>query len=183
MSVRIPWFARNFSFDFPAAWHPDFIERLRGLPPRAEDHVRQAQALVRSGSAPADLLTRREGGRGWSILENIGHLILLDDVWARRLDDYLAGAAELSAADLTNAATNAADFNARLPEAVLAELRQVRGDFVERLEALEPDVFERTAVHPRLQLPMRLTDALYFSTCHDDYHLARVTELKRCFCK
>lgn len=179
MSNRIPWFERKFSFDFPVEWYPEFIERLRGLPARAEEHVARAAALARAGAAPADILTRRENGRGWSILENLGHLIILDDLWERRLDDYLSGEPTLSAADLTNAATNTADFNRRPPEAITAELRQIRGDFVERLEGLDSSVFGRAAVHPRLNLPMRLVDGLYFSACHDDYHLARVWELVR----
>lgn len=181
MATRIPWVDRKFSFDFPVEWYPDFIERLRGLPARAEEHVARAAALAKAGAAPADILTRRENGRGWSILENLGHLIVLDDLWERRLDDYLAGNPTLSVADLTNTATNAADFNQRPPEAVTAELRQIRGDFVDRLESLEPSVFARTAVHPRLNIPMRLADGLYFSACHDDYHLSRVSSLVREF--
>jgi hypothetical protein len=35
----------------------------------------------------------------------------------------------------------------------------------------------RTAVHPRLQMPMRLVDWAYFVAEHDDHHLARIREL------
>jgi len=38
---------------------------------------------------------------------------------------------------------------------------------------------ERTALHPRLQQPMRVLDMAFFTAEHDDHHLARMTELSR----
>ena len=34
-----------------------------------------------------------------------------------------------------------------------------------------------TAPHPRLRVPMNLVDHAFFVAEHDDYHLARITEL------
>jgi len=48
---------------------------------------------------------------------------------------------------------------------------------------LEPESFARVAIHPRLNIPMRLVDMLYFQAEHDDYHLARISELVRLFAK
>lgn len=179
MAAKLAWFERKFSFDFPVAWYPDFIERLRGAPVRAEEHVRRAFAALSTGRMPSDALTRRQDDSGWSIIENIGHLADLEVVWQLRLDDYLRGDAELSPADLTNRRTHDANYNVRPIDDVLREFRSAREGFVSRLESLRDEDFARTAIHPRLKQPMRLVDGIYFSACHDDYHLARVAELMR----
>lgn len=179
MPALLPWFERKFTFDFPIEWYPDFIERLRGMPARAEEHIRRIFNAIRIGHAPSDALTRRENDRGWSILENIGHLADLEIVWQQRLDDYLNGAEELSPADLSNRRTHEANYNARPVDDVLREVRAAREAFVSRLERLAAPDFGRVARHPRLGVPMRLVDGLYFIACHDDYHLARVSELAR----
>ena len=41
----------------------------------------------------------------------------------------------------------------------------------------------RTALHLRLNIPMRLVDMILFQAEHDDYHLARSGELARLFVK
>ena len=51
-----------------------------------------------------------------------------------------------------------------------------RTSFLERLDALDGSDFARSALHPRLNKPMRLYDMLYFHAEHDDYHLATITE-------
>jgi len=38
-----------------------------------------------------------------------------------------------------------------------------------------------TSLHPRTKILMRIVDLCVFTAEHDDYHLARVTELKRMF--
>jgi uncharacterized damage-inducible protein DinB len=162
------WFERRFSFEhLSEADFPFLVERLRGAPARVEDKTR---AL-----APA-LLTRREG-EAWSIQEHVGHLLDLDALHAARLDDYRAGADVLRAADLQNRQTYEARYNERpLAEVVLA-FRLQRDRFVERLAAWPPEALGASALHPRLQQPMRLVDMLYFVAEHDDHHLASMTEL------
>lgn len=179
MPAKPAWINRRFSFDFPVEWYPDFIERLRGTPARAEDHVRRIRAAIDAGRAPADALIRQQTPDSWSMLENIGHLTVVEALWEKRLDEYLAGSEALSAADMSNKRTFEAQFNRRPADDVLREFRSTRHAFVARLDALSDADFARTALHPRLQKPMRLVDGLYFSACHDDYHLARASELAR----
>src|SRR4051794_12598014 len=93
--MTLRWFDRRFAFDLPAAMFPLVVERLRGTPARIEDKVR--------GLSP-EVLTRRDGD-AWSIQEQVGHLLDLDELHTGRLDDFLAGAAVLRAADLTNRKT------------------------------------------------------------------------------
>ncbi|MEC9372576.1 MAG: DinB family protein [Planctomycetota bacterium] len=171
MPAEWPWFERHFSFDYPIGKRWDILDRLRGAPVRVEDKVR---GLGR------EALTRRDG-EGWSIQENIGHLSDLESLHDARLTELLAGAAVLTAADVTNARTHGAGHNARTIEEVVGEFRRVREAFLARLEALEGEQFALTALHPRLKQPMRVVDVCCFCAEHDDYHLARIEELRRKF--
>lgn len=171
MPGKVAWVQRKFTFDFPVGIYPDVIERFRGTPARIEDKLRRL---------PPAALTWNDG-RGWTIQENIGHLLDLEPLWDGRLDDFLAGRAALRAADMTNAATRAAKHNARPIADLLSEFRASRERQTARVEALSGANFARTAVHPRLQQSIRLVDALAFVSMHDDYHLARMTEIARAF--
>jgi hypothetical protein len=62
---------------------------------------------------------------------------------------------------------------------VLQHFDAARAHFLARLDELAPADFSRTALHPRLQTPMRLVDGLYFSAEHDDHHLVWIWEIGR----
>ncbi len=171
MPARIKWTQRRFPFDFPVDVYPELMERLRGTPARAEDRLR---------SFPAAILTRRDG-EAWSIQENAGHLVDSEALFMGRLDDFDAGIAMLRDADMTNRKTFDARHNDQPVESILQDLRRERGALVARLERLTSDQFARTAQHPRLKKPMRVVDMMFFHAEHDDYHLARMTELARLF--
>ena len=171
MTNRIEWTDRKFDFSFPAGLYPEMIERLRGTPARLEELV---------GSLSPEVLRRRDGER-WSMQENAGHLLDLESLVRQRLDEYLAGATELHAADMTNRKTYEADHNQLEVGTILQEFRAQRLELVVRLEGLAPDMFARSAHHPRLNVPMRLVDMIFFQAEHDDFHLARISELKRLF--
>ena len=168
----LDWSARRFDYDLDARLYPELITRLRDTPLRAAHAVR---------GLPAELLAQRDG-EAWSIQENLGHLSDLDaGLWSRRLDQYDATVDQLVAADMGNAATFAADHNARPIDAVLDELATVRGGLVTRLASKPADYFACTARHPRLETSMRVIDMLFFQAEHDDHHLARVWEMRRSF--
>ena len=169
MPGKVPWFERKFDFGFPAGKYPDIIERLRGTPARVEERLR---------SFSPDGLTRRKGDT-WSIQENVGHLLDVEPLWAGRLDDILAGMEVMRAADLTNRKTHEANHNAASIDTLTTSFRKARERFVTRLEGLAEEAFALSAGHPRLQQPMRLVDLCLFAAEHDDYHLARMTELSR----
>ena len=163
------WTDRTFRFDLPVEMFPVVIERLRGAAPRIEDKVK--------GLAP-EVLTRRDGD-AWSIQEHIGHLLDLDELHIGRLDDYLAGAQMLRAADVQNRRTWQAGHNERPVDELIQEFRREREIFVERLETWDPALAGQSALHPRLSQPMRLIDMAFFVAEHDDHHLAKMTELIR----
>ena len=171
MSKHLKWTDRTFQFTFPVEVYPEMIERLRGTPARLEDRVR---------SIAAEILTRRDGER-WSIQENAGHLLDLESLFSRRLDEYLAGAKTLQAADMSNRKTDEANHNQVLMQLILTDFRASRTQLVTRLDNLESQTFAAVAHHPRLNVPMRLVDMLFFQAEHDDYHLARINELTRSF--
>jgi uncharacterized damage-inducible protein DinB len=169
MSERMIWFERQFSLDLPLWMFPNILERVRGTPARLEDRLL---------SLPRELLTRRTDNK-WSIQEQAGHLLDLGTLDLGRLDDYEAGLETLRPADLGNRKTHEADHNANSIEQILAEFRAERSAFVRRLDEYDTALIERTALHPRLQLPMRVLDLIYFIAEHDDHHLARITDLIR----
>lgn len=171
MTSRIKWTDRKFNFSFPAGLYPEMIERLRGTPVRLEEHV---------GSLRPDVLRRRDGER-WSIQENAGHLLDLETLVRLRLDEYLVNATELHAADMSNRKTYESEHNEVAIATILSAFRGQRMQLVSRLDSLAPEIFAQAAHHPRLNIPMRLVDMIYFQAEHDDFHLTRISELRRLF--
>ena len=169
MSRTPPWFERKFEFTFPAELYPNLATRLRGTPARLEETLR---------GRSHEILVRKEPGK-WSTQEHAGHLLDLEPLWLGRVEDFVKGGAELTAADLKNQKTHNANHNARPLEQILADFRAARSALMSRLEMLDPTQFVRTMLHPRLKQPMRLVDHLYFVAEHDDHHLARIWELIR----
>lgn len=162
------WFERKFEFTFPVELHPNLCARLRGTPARLE--------LVRE--IPGAMLTRRPGDK-WSAQEHAGHLLDLEPLWLARVEDFLTGGTELTAADLTNRKTHEAGHNNRSIRTIIDEFRAARSQLIDRVEVLDPTLISRTMLHPRLKQPMRLVDHLFFAAEHDDHHLARIWELIR----
>ena len=165
---QIPnWFERRFEFSFPVALYPNLCIRLRGTPARLEEIVR---------AYPHKQLVQQPEVK-WSAQEHAGHLLDLEPLWLARVDDYGAGAVELTVADLSNRKTHEAGHNDRRIEEILAEFRKARSRLLDRVARLDPAIFARSIPHPRLKTPMRLVDHLYFVAEHDDHHLARTWEL------
>ncbi|HEV7860906.1 MAG TPA: DinB family protein [Pyrinomonadaceae bacterium] len=163
----LPWFERTFAFNLPLKMYPNIIERLRGTPARMEDRL---------NSLPKEILTRRDGDN-WSIQEHAGHLLDLGSLDLSRLDDYASGKERLRPADLDNRRTYEANHNADAIKNILRAFRAERAEFVRRLEEVEEAFVERTALHVRLNMQMRVVDFAFFISEHDDHHLARMTEL------
>jgi hypothetical protein len=169
MTKRIKWTDRKFDFSFPTGIYPEIIERFRGTPARLEEHCR---------GLSSEVLTFQCDGR-WSMQENAGHLLDLESLVQQRLDEYAANARTLHAADMSNRKTYDASHNDVSVETVLTNFRKQRTITVDRLDAFDEEVFGRISLHPRLNVDMRLVDMIYFQAEHDDYHLTRISELRR----
>jgi len=167
MSEIQKWFDRKFDLSFPVELYPNILVRLRGTPARLEELV---------SAYSRETLTGQYDGT-WSIQENAGHLLDLEPLWLSRLDDFASGIETLRAADLSNRKTHEANHNARNVQEILVGFRKARRQLLERAQTLDPKMYSRTALHPRLKTPMRLVDHFYFVAEHDDQHLARIWEL------
>jgi uncharacterized damage-inducible protein DinB len=163
------WFDRKFEFTFSVELHPNLCTRLRGTPARLEESVRGADREL--------LIRKPQEKEKWSAQENAGHLLDLESLWVARVDDYAAGGSELTVADLKNRKTHEANHNARPVDEILKEFRDARLQLLKRVETIDPALFARAMLHPRLKQPMRLVDHLYFVAEHDDHHLACIWEL------
>ncbi len=169
MVERSIWVQRKFQFDLPSWMYPNTVERVRSGPVRVEETVKNLSEKVLTGKL----------GERWSIQEQIGHLVDLESLWAARLDELVRGESHLTAWEETNQASYDANHNMNSIQNILSDFREARALFVSRLDALEDALIERTALHPRLQTPMRTIDLVYFVAEHDDHHLADITRLKR----
>lgn len=168
--ARIKWTDRRFDFSFPLELYPELLERLRGTPARVTERLEHVAPELRV----------RRPGQAWSIQEHAGHLADLDEsLFLPRVEEYLLGVDCLRAADMTNRATAAANHNASALYEVVARFRGTRSRLLDRLESLDRDSFARVALHPRLGIPMRLVDLVYFQAEHDDYHLTSMTDIVR----
>ncbi len=167
MVKRGKWIERKFEFNLPAGVFPNLLVRMLGAPARLEDMTK---------SSPDSILSYKPDGK-WSVKEHIGHLIDLESLHEKRLVEILAGVEILSAADMSNKKTIAANHNAKNINDLLAEFRKVRTDFVERLETLDDDTVVKYGHHPRLNQPMRIIDIAYFTSEHDDHHITTMREI------
>ena len=167
MSEVPAWFERKFDLSFSAALYPNIRVRLLGTPARLEEITREQ---------PQEILTRKSPGK-WSAQEHAGHLLDLESLWLARVEDFVRGGEQLTAADLKNTKTHQANHNARPLSEILQQFRNSRMALVKRLHGLEVKLFSSTMLHPRLKTPMRLVDHLYFAAEHDDHHLAIIHEL------
>jgi uncharacterized damage-inducible protein DinB len=165
---RVPiWFERKFEFAFPVERYPNLCVRLQGTPARLEEMVR---------GISREVLVAKPGEK-WSVQEHVGHLLDLEPLWTARVDKSLSDRETLTVADLSNRKTHEANHNARELSEILAQFRAVRLRLLDQVARLEPELFSRSMLHPRLKQPMRLVDHLYFVAEHDDHHLAIVWEM------
>ncbi len=161
------WFDRKFDFSYTQNIFPSIIERLKGTPARLEEKIQ----IISD-----DLAIAKTNG-GWSVKENIGHLIDLEPLWMGRLEDILSKELDLRPADLTNKQTDEANHNARGVKDLLQEFRLVRRTTVSKLETLTEEQIYLTALHPRLKTPMRMMDHFLFVAEHDDHHIVKINEI------
>ena len=168
MSHKENWLEKQLDFDFPALKYVEFLQLLRETPAKIE---------VLVNNLPREALVRREED-SWSIQENAGHFLATESLFLGRLDDYANDAPVLRPARFEDNLTDKANFNEKEIQWILAEFRAQRALYMSRLDALNPDDFEKAILHPRLNKPMRLCDMLSFHAAHDQHHLTRIAELK-----
>jgi uncharacterized damage-inducible protein DinB len=168
MVTATPWFQRSFNFDFPVGIFPSIFSRLEGS-------LFRLSAILQN----ADDEYSSYNENGWSVKEHVGHLYDLEDLWWKRLSDFVEGKNLLTAADLTNTKTKEAGHNQKTLEQLMQLFIVERQKILETIYSFDAAMLSRTSVHPRLNQPMRLIDALYFVAEHDDHHIAAISNLLR----
>ncbi|MEQ1745484.1 MAG: DinB family protein [Saprospiraceae bacterium] len=164
---KAKWFERTFPPIEDASVLPNILERLAGTPARLSEFISELNV---------ETLEFKHDGR-WSIKEEIGHLADLEPLWLGRVEDFLNSEKVLRAADLTNRRTHEANHNQAEIGLLLHNFRQQRSALVAILRGLPDEILHKTALHPRLQTPMRVADHAFFVAEHDDHHMAAVQEI------
>ena len=169
MITQTPWFERKFDFNFPVGLFPVIIERLEGA-------LLRIAAMTKNKSE--ELLTRKPNGE-WSAKEQVGHLYDLEELWYGRTVDFLSGEEMLRAADLRNTKTHEAHHNKKEIGKLVELFSSARIKLIDKIKDADEAIASLSALHPRLQTPMRLIDHLFFIAEHDDHHLAKIGMLLR----
>lgn len=167
MKNEIIWFDRKFKFDLPLEYFPMIVDRLRGAPIRLEAKI----SLM-----PSDILTKQTGNT-WTIQEHAGHLLDLEPLWLKRIENFLNGDKDLYPADIENRKTKDANHNQNDIHVIINTFQTERKNLISLLENLTTNQVGLTALHPRLKQPMRLIDSCFFIAEHDDHHLAKIQDL------
>ena len=161
------WFDKKFRFDLPQDQLHLVLKKLAENP---ENIVRLVSSL------PEKILKKRVENK-WSIKENVGHLIDLEELHVGRIDDFIAGREKLRSADLNNKKTEDANHNEKNIGELLNQLKLVRENFVRRMKELDEKVLSSNAIHPRLSQPMRPIDMAQFVLEHDEHHIETIKDL------
>ena len=161
------WFDKKFKLGLDDSQFNDLLNKLSETPTKIENLIK---------NIPEELLNKKPDGK-WSIKENIGHLIDLEELHSARIDDFIEGKEILRSADLQNKKTNEANHNNTNTDKLLTELKKARKDFVSRLRNLDKEVLNKKSIHPRLNQEMRPVDMAYFVVEHDTHHINTIKEL------
>lgn len=161
------WFEKKFNLGLNDDEMKPVLERLEDTPGKLEELVK---------NLPEEKLINKPDNK-WSIKENIGHLIDLEELHSARIDDFINGKELLRQADLQNKKTDRADHNSKNIDQLLHEFKAVRKDFIARLISLDKKTLNRKATHPRLNQAMRPVDMAYFVAEHDDHHINTIKKL------
>ena len=168
MIQQIPWFDRKFNFDFPVTLFPVIFSRLEGTV------FRLHTLLMNADDEQCSISTN-----GWSVKEHIGHLYDLEDLWMKRLGDFIQNSPTLTVADLNNTKTKTANHNDKTVEQLLQQFTVERQQTLEYIYPFDEAGLEKVSVHPRLKQEMRLIDSLLFVAEHDDHHVAVISTILR----
>ena len=164
---RLTWVDRKFHLDIPPGWIHNVMSRLAGTEARLSQIT---QGLT-------DLQTHFKPDGKWSIKEHIGHLGDLEDLHLQRLSDFKEHRPQLSAWDVTNAATDSADHNEREINDLVDTFYKKRKRFIELLQTLDDETQMFQSQHPRLKIPMKPVDMATFIAEHDDHHIASMLNI------
>lgn len=165
--LRVKWFDKKFNFNLDKNEFNTVLSKLNETPGRISELV---------DNVPEKILIKKADEK-WSIKENVGHLIDLEELHSGRIDDFINGKDTLRPADLNNKKTNDANHNMKEIKTLLNDFKNEREHFVIRLHELDETTLNKSSIHPRLNQPMRPIDMTQFVLEHDKHHLRAIKEL------
>jgi uncharacterized damage-inducible protein DinB len=167
MITLTPWVERKFDFNYPVGLFPIIVERLRATLPALKSMIVDVDE---------NKLSEKKEDK-WSVKEVIGHLSDLEELWKGRIDDFLSGKETLRAADMSNTKTHDGHHNEKRAEKLFNQFSDSRNQLINQVKNFDENTATLTALHPRLQKPMRLVDSLFFVAEHDDHELTKIRNL------
>ncbi|MDR2269406.1 MAG: DinB family protein [Sphingobacterium sp.] len=163
----VRWFDRQFDSNTGSEYFDEFLKLLEDFPAVLNRVLKRC---------PVEVSTRKMGDK-WSVNENIGHLILLEDLWRIRFRDIKEGKPDMSTADLSNTETDQSSFNKMVVEELINDLVSEREKTIVMLQKLSEEDLLKTSMHPRLQQPMNIIDLMHFVAEHDLHHLDTIKSI------
>jgi len=168
MMDRQPWIDHVFNLGINIGWTQNVMSRIKDCAERLEHHC---------GNLSDEQLSFKPGGK-WSIKEHIGHLIDLEALWINRFLQFAEFVPELIHADMSNQKTEKADHNAQPIEHLVNAFKAEREKLINCYNELSMDVQKHEAIHPRIKMPMKPVDLLFFVAEHDDHHITTISQIK-----
>ncbi len=157
----VKWSKREFHFDEIPLDHQQLIKRILAT----ADRLRKMLASI----PEVEMEIRNEGK--WSIKENAGHLIDLQDLNMTRFKELKEGKAVFTPADMTNIETEAADHDSVKIRSLLSTLETRRKELAGFISSMTDTELTNKALHERLGIEMNAWQLLYFIAEHDDHHI------------
>lgn len=164
---RQKWFDKKFKLELSQDQYDSVLNTLSETPLK----ITQLLSFLSE-----EILTKRVENC-WSIQDNVGHLIDLEELHDTRIDDFIALKEILRPADLNNKKTDEANHNAKSINELLSQFKTVRENFIKRMKQLDESILSRSAKHPRLNQPMRPIDMAQFVLKHDEHHIQTIKDL------
>ena len=165
MITQTPWAERKFEFNCPVGIFPVVLERLRGTAPRLE-------AMLENRT---EAQLNRKAGDQWSITEQVAHLCEAENVWHRRVEDFLSGQQVLQALGITE--DDKVNDKAKPINELLETFSESRNKLLDKVKDMDETTVTLSLIHPRFNKHMKLVDQLFVIAEHDDHHLAKIREL------
>jgi hypothetical protein len=159
---RLDWFERNLVFGHRVEMLPFFLERLEGTICRIESKVLGGGEKI---------LSEKYDGK-WSVKQNIGHLLEVDEISAKRIDEMLNGTPLLSPAVF-----EPKDYNPFPVREVIDMFKKQRQANLARYRSLNESELTKSSTHPRLKVKMTPVDLAWFDAEHDDHHLLKISDI------
>jgi hypothetical protein len=160
---KLDWFERQFTFGLPHGMLPFYLERLEGTAARIEKKV--------AGVSEAILSNKLEGK--WSVKENIAHLVEVDEIALKRIDEMKQGITPMSPAVIQPGK----DYNRQSIQEIVEFFKTNRAKNLQKYKSLTDGDLRKYCLHPRLKVQMNAVDLAWFDAEHDDHHLVRINEI------